>query len=191
MSLKRFWAALVVGASLVFVGVVRAADQYKVDPVHSSVIFRIQHLGVSYLYGRFNDKSGTVTIDESDPTKDAFDVSVKTDSIDTANPMRDKDLKSGDFFSVQEFPAITFKSTAVKPTGDNKLEVTGDLTLHGKTKSITVTLDRTGTKDTRMGHRTGLEGSFTVKRSEYGMDHMLDAVGDEVTLMISLESVKQ
>ena len=189
MSLKRLWVALVIGTFLVSASAIRA-DEYKVDPVHTSVIFRIQHLGVSYLYGRFNDKSGTVTIDESDPTKDAFDVSVKADSIDTGNSMRDKDLKSGDFFSAQEFPEIKFKSTSVKSAGDNKLDVAGDITMHGATKPITVTLTRTGTKETRMGHRTGLEGTFTVKRSDFGMTKMLDAVGDEVTLTVSIEAVK-
>jgi polyisoprenoid-binding protein YceI len=189
MSLTRA-AALCVVAFLA--SSVHAADTYKVDPVHSSVIFRIQHAGVSYFYGRFNDKDGTVTVDESDPTKDSFDVSVKADSIDTNQPNRDKHLKSGDFFSTQEFPAISFKSTAVKAAGDNKLEVTGDLTLHGATKSITVTLDRTGTADIpRMGHRTGFEGTLTIKRSDYGMNKMLDVLGDEVKLMISIEAAKQ
>jgi polyisoprenoid-binding protein YceI len=79
----------------------------------------------------------------------------------------------------------------VKAAGDNKLEVAGDLTLHGATKPITVTLTRTGTKDTQMGKRTGLEGTFTVKRSDFGMNKMLDAVGDEVTLTVSVEAVKQ
>ena len=191
MSLNRLMIALGVAAFRVSTHAVRAADNYKVDPVHSSVIFRVQHLGVSYFYGRFNDKDGTIAVDESDPTKDSFDVSVKTASLDSGNPARDKHLKSADFFSAEEFPAISFKSTAVKAAGDNKLELTGDLMLHGQTKSITVDMDRTGSKDTQMGHRTGFEGKFTIKRSDYGMSKMLDAVGDEVTLMISIEAVKQ
>lgn len=190
MSLKQAVLVLSVLSALIFTATVRAADAYKIDPVHSSAIFRIQHLGVSYFWGRFNDKSGTITIDPSDPTRDSFDVSIKTESLDTANPNRDKHLKSGDFFSAQEFPSISFKSTAVKGSAD-KLEITGDLTLHGTTKSITVTLDKTGEADTRMGHRIGFEGTFTVKRSDYGMNKMLDVVGDEVKLMISLEAQKQ
>jgi polyisoprenoid-binding protein YceI len=188
MSLTRAAALCVV---VFLVSSVRAADTYKVDPVHSSVIFRVQHLGVGYFYGRFNDKDGTITVDESDPSKDSFDVSIKTDSLDTANPNRDKHLKSGDFFSAQEFPAISFKSTSVKSAGDNKIEVTGDLSLHGATKSITVTLDRTGTADTQMGHRTAFEGEFSIKRGDYGMNKMIGPVGDDVKLIVSFEAVKQ
>ncbi len=189
MSLKRSLALSIV-AFLVSSHAVRA-DDYKLDPVHCSAIFRIQHLNVSYFYGRFNGPEGTVTVDDADPSKDKFDVTIKTDSLDTGNPNRDKHLKSGDFFSAQEFPTINFKSTAVKSSGDNKIDVTGDLTLHGATKSITVTLDRTGTADTQVGHRTGFEGSFTIKRSDYGMNKMIGMVGDEVKLMISIEAVKQ
>src|SRR6478735_6668800 len=102
MSLARSAVALSVLACLAFITPVRAADSYKVDPVHSSVIFRIQHAGVSYFYGRFNDKEGTISVDDADPTKDSFDVSIKVDSLDTANPARDKHVKSADFFSAQE-----------------------------------------------------------------------------------------
>jgi polyisoprenoid-binding protein YceI len=192
MSLARSAVALSVLACLAFIAPVRAADNYKVDPVHSSVIFRIQHAGVSYFYGRFNEKEGTITVDEADPTKDSFDVSIKVDSFDSANPARDKHVKSADFFSAQEFPTIQFKSKSVKPAGDKKFDVTGDLTLHGTTKEITVTLEQTGNADVpRMGHRIGFEGSFTIKRSDYGMNKMLDLLGDEIKLMISLEAQKQ
>jgi polyisoprenoid-binding protein YceI len=191
MSLKRSMLVLSVLACLAFVNTVRA-DDYKVDPVHSSVIFRIKHANVSFFYGRFNDKQGTVTVDESDPSKDSFDISIKTESFDSNNPARDKHVKSADFFSAQEFPTIHFKSTSVKPVGDNKLEVTGDLTLHGTTKPITVTMDRIGTADVpRMGRRTGFETTFTIKRSDYGMNKMLDVLGDEVTLMVGIEAAKQ
>ena len=192
MSLARSALALSVVAFLAFVTPTRAADNYKVDPVHSSVIFRIQHAGVSYFYGRFNDKEGTISVDEADPTKDTFDVSIKADSLDTASPARDKHVKSADFFSVQEFPTIQFKSKSVKSAGDKKLDVTGDLTLHGTTKEITVTLEQTGMADIpRMGKRVGFEGTFTIKRSDYGMNKMLDMLGDEIKLMVSIEAAKQ
>jgi len=190
MSIYRRPAALLL-ALLAFALTAQAADNYKVDPVHSTSVFRIQHMNVAYFYGRFNGPEGTVSVDEADPTKTSFDVQLKVANIDTANPNRDKHLKSPDFFSAEEFPTISFKSTAVKVAEDKKMEVTGDLTLHGKTKSITVPVERTGSADTRMGHRTGFEATIKIKRSEFGMDKMLDALGDEVTIRVGLEAQKQ
>lgn len=166
---------------------VRADDTYKVDPIHSTVIFRVNHLGTSWVYGRFDDVSGTFTVGD----KPSFDMSVATDSIDTNNKQRDTHLKSADFFSVKEFPTITFKSTAVTSSGDKKFDVTGDLTMHGVTKSITVPMEFVGAADTKMGSRAGYLGHFTVKRSDYGMDKMIGPVGDEIDVTVSTEGVKQ
>src|SRR6476620_1597870 len=137
MNVRRL---LIGGVAIValLVSVVRA-DTYKLDPVHSTAVFRIKHANVSYFYGRIVGPEGTIDVDSSDPTKLHFDVTLKIANIDTANPNRDKHLKSPDFFSAQEFPTITFKSTSVKAGADNKLEVTGDMTMHGQTKPITFT----------------------------------------------------
>jgi polyisoprenoid-binding protein YceI len=166
------------------------AASYKLDPVHSMVVFKINHMGVSNILGRFGGPEGTFSTDDG---KESIDATVKADSIDTANAQRDKHLKSADFFNVQQYPTITFKSTGVKKTGDNTYEVTGDLTLHGVTKSITVTLNKVGEKSLggNFGDRAGFDGTFTVKRSDYGMNFMLQGVGDEVTLLVNLEGVKQ
>ena len=92
---------------------------------------------------------------------------------------------------MEEFPTLTFKSTSVKSTGDKKLEVTGDLTIHGQTKSVTVDMDQAGPADTgKMGMRVGVEGAFTIKRSDFGMGKMLDVVGDEVQISVSFEAGK-
>src|SRR5262249_45315418 len=100
-------------------------------------------------------------------------------------------LKSPDFFSAKEFPAISFKSTSAKSVGDGKYEVTGDLTLHGQTKPITVTLEKVGSS-TKMGQRVGWISTFTIKRSDYGMNFMLGAEGggDEIALTVAFETVK-
>lgn len=167
-----------------------AADTYKVDPVHSTVIFKVGHFEVSNFQGRFNEPTGTVAIDPGDPSKSSFNIEIQADKVDTANAKRDGHLKSPDFFDVKQFPTITFKSTAVKGSGD-KLEVIGDLTLHGVTKSITVPVTRVGEKDTgKMGYRTGWEATFNLKRSDYGMTTMVGPVADEVQLTVSLEAVK-
>jgi polyisoprenoid-binding protein YceI len=173
-----------------FASVVRAED-YKVDAVHSAVLFRIQHMGVSFAYGRFNDISGSVSYDAAAPEKAKFDVSVKAASIDTGNADRDKHLRSADFFEVDKFPDISFKSKDVKKKSDKELEVTGDMTLHGVTKPMTVTISIVGVADVpRMGPTAGFECSLTVKRSDFGMDKMMQGLGDEVTLRVALECHK-
>ena len=183
--------SFVAAASVLGTTPLRAADTYTIDPVHTTVIFRISHLGSSWTYGRFDSVEGSFTVDPADASAVKFDITAKTDSIDTNSTQRDTHLKSNDFFAAKQFPEITFKSTSVKSTGDKKYEVTGDLTLHGVTKSVVVPMDFVGTSDTKMaGSRAGYEGMFSVKRSDYGMDKMVGMVGDEVHLTVSMEGKK-
>ncbi|HEY3246612.1 MAG TPA: YceI family protein [Phycisphaerae bacterium] len=168
-----------------------AAETYGVDPVHSTANFRIKHMGTSYFYGRFNDISGTIKFDEADPTKSSFDVDVKTESVDTKNDGRDKHLKSDSFFNVKQYPKMTFKSKSVKKTGEDQYEVSGDFTLHGVTKPLTVKVERTGTGNMRGKQIVGFETSFTLKRTEFGMSEMLDGLSDEVQVTVSLEAGKK
>ncbi len=169
----------------------RAAETFEIDGSHTSVLFRIKHLGVSFFYGRFTDVSGSVVLDD-DPAKCSMILVIKSDSINTDSEKRDAHLKSPDFFNARQFPEITFKSTSIKAGGENQLEVTGDLTLHGVTKLITVTVDRTGSgSDPWGGYRTGLETTITIKRSDYGMKFMLKGLSDEVKLVISIEGIRQ
>jgi polyisoprenoid-binding protein YceI len=167
-----------------------AADTYKIDPEHSVVIYRVSHFNVGNAYGRFNDPTGQVVYDKADPSKSTFTFEVKTDNVDTDNDKRDAHLKSPDFFDAKQFPTITFKSTAVKADGDT-LTLTGDLNLHGVTKSITFPIKKTGETDTgKMGYRTGWEAQVDLKRSDFGMTGMQGAIGDDVHLVISFEAVK-
>jgi polyisoprenoid-binding protein YceI len=173
-----------------FMSAVANAESYKVDPVHSSIVFKSKHIDTSYVFGRFNDFGGTVNVD-SDPSKMSFDVTAKVDSIDTANAKRDTHLKSPDFFSAKEFPTIQFKSTSVKSAGDNKYEVTGDMTLHGVTKPITVTIEKVGASNNpQFGDRVGFITTFKVKRSDFGMSGMTNMIGDEVELAAAFETKK-
>jgi polyisoprenoid-binding protein YceI len=165
------------------------AETYTIDPVHSMVVFKINHLNVSNTLGRFDGPTGTLTTND-DPGKMAFDVSVAVNNVDTGNPKRDQHLKTSDFFDAKQFPDITFKSTGIQKTGDNTYNVTGDMTIHGVTKSITVTLNKVGEANTPAGQRAGFDGTFSVKRSDYGMNSMQGMVGDDVTLFINLEGVK-
>lgn len=183
---------LLLTAVLCAVGLnVRGADTYKIDPVHSSVVFSIKHLGVTNFHGNFNEINGTVVFDAADPSKSIVQLSVPVLSVDSRNPKRDGHLKSPDFFNAEKFPAVTFKSTKVEGSGD-VFKVTGDFTLLGVTKSITVDFNRGAEGKGMEGEiRGGGETRFTIKRSDYGMTFMPDMLGDEVSLVISLEGIKQ
>jgi polyisoprenoid-binding protein YceI len=169
----------------------RAADTYKIDAVHSTVLFRVKHMGASYSYGRFNAIDGTFALDAKSPTQAAFDVTLKTDSIDTHNAGREKHLMGPDFFNAAQFPTIHFKSKSVAGGADGALDVAGELTLHGVTKPVQVTLTPTGmAKDPRGRTIAGVEGTFKIKRTDFGMTGMLQGVGDDVQITVSLEGGK-
>ncbi|NOX59697.1 MAG: polyisoprenoid-binding protein [Planctomycetes bacterium] len=187
----RVWIMLLSAAVILGCGSQSFADAYKIDGMHSSVMFRVKHLNVSPFYGRFNSVSGKIQVND-DPTKSTFEVIVKTESLDTNDKKRDGHIKGTDFFNVREFPTITFKSKSIKTGDKGVLKVTGDLTCHGVTKSITVDMTATGSgPDPWGGFRTGFETTFTIKRSDYGMDYMLKMLGDDVKLFVALEGVKQ
>jgi len=169
-----------------------ATESYTVDTVHSSVMFKVKHLGTSNFYGRFNEISGKLAFDGGDPAKSSVSLEVKVESVNTGNEAREKHLKSPDFFSAKEFPTISFKSKSVKKGGQGIYEVEGDFTLHGTTKPIKVKAERTGSgKNPRSGKDlAGFETTFTIKRSDYGMKNMIPMLGDEVQITVSLEAEK-
>jgi polyisoprenoid-binding protein YceI len=182
---------LVVALISAFVLSANAADTFKVDQYHSSVLFSVQHLGVSNLYGRFNDISGTVVFDKDNPSKSSVELSVPVESLDTHFPKRDQSLKSPDYFDAKQFPTLTFKSTKVEGSGDT-FKVSGDFTVHGVTKPLTVDFKKVGEGKGLQGEaRAGGETRFTIKRSDFGMNFMQGAVGDEITIILSLEGEKQ
>ena len=174
-----------------FVLSANAADTFKVDPVHSFVLFSVQHLGVANTYGRFNDISGTVVFDRDNPSKSSVELSVPVESLDTHNAKREQSLKSPDFFDAKQFPTLTFKSTKVEGSGD-MLKVSGDLTIHGVTKPLTVDFKKGGEGKGVFGEmRGGGETRFTIKRSDFGMNFEQGEIGDEVTVILSVEGVKK
>ena len=177
--------------SLAFALSTHGADTYKVDPVHSSVVFSIKHNGVTNFYGAFKEISGTVAFDAADPSKSAVELTVPVESVDTRSDKRDQHLKSPDFFNAKQFPAITFKSNKIEGSGES-YKISGDLTIHGVTKPITVDFKR-GADGTGGGGKTvgGGEARFTIKRSDYDMKFMVGPLGDDVNIILSLEGAKQ
>lgn len=194
-NLRGFYiGSLVILLLIGFVGITQladAADKYEIDTAHSMIIFRAKHAGVSYNYGRFNEFTGKLKIDE-DVSKSEVEFEVKAKSIDTGNEKRDQHLRSSDFFSAKQFPVITFKSSKVKAKEgeEDVLEVTGDLELHGVKKSITVDVEITGRGQGQKGESLiGFESTFTIKRSEFGMTFMVGPVSDDIRLTVSIEAV--
>jgi polyisoprenoid-binding protein YceI len=171
-----------------------AADTYKIDASHSNVGFKVRHL-LSKTSGRFTKFEGTITIDAQDIKKSSVDVSIDAASVNTDNDARDKHLRGGDFFEVEKFPKITFKSSSVKEVEKGKLEVTGDFTMHGVTKKITFPITNAGT---RPGMRPGsvvggfIDGALKLKRSEFGMSYGITqgVLGDDVEISIDVEAMK-
>ena len=169
-----------------------AADTYEVDAAHSMIIFRAKHMDVSNNYGRFNEFSGTLTVDEADAANSAIELEVKAESVDTANEKRDQHLRSPDFFNAKQFPVITFKSTKVEKVDEDTLKVTGDFELHGVKKSVTVEVEMTGKGKNPQGTAIiGFETIFTIKRSEFGMNYGIGAVSDDVRITVSVEGMKK
>jgi polyisoprenoid-binding protein YceI len=167
------------------------ASEFEIDTAHSSVIFRIQHLGVSYTYGRFNKFSGSI---DFSPGGAGSVVAIEVDatSIDTNDEKRDNHLRSPDFFSAREFPAISFKSDSWEKDGEKTYKVTGTMNLHGESSTVTARVVQTGEGDRgKFGYRIGFEATLELKRSAFGMNKLMQAVGDDVKLIISAEAVRK
>jgi polyisoprenoid-binding protein YceI len=184
---------LVLAAFLVSLSTSAFAENFKIDPAHTAVVFKISHLGFSSVYGMFPGTEGKFSIDDAKPEKSSLELTIKTDTVSTMDKKRDEHLRSPDFFNVKQFPDITFKSKSVKKVDAKHYEISGDLTMHGATKPVAFTFSRFNTgKDPWGNMRTGGETSFKVKRSDYGLTFMNGPgqVGDEVELMISVEGTK-
>ena len=171
---------------------------WSIDPAHSHVEFAVKHLMISTVKGRFAVVHGTVLTDESDPTKGHVEVEIDADSIDTREAQRDAHLKSADFFDVEKFPKITFKSTRISDVDGDSLKLTGDLTIHGVTRPVTLDVTSEGRgKDPWGGERAGFSAKGKIKRSDFGLtwNQALETggfvVGDEIKISLDVELVKK
>ncbi len=169
-----------------------AADAYKIDPNHSSVTFQYTHFGFSHPTGKFMNAVGTVNLDKADPSKSSVEVSFDIAGVNTGVPALDAHLKTPDFFDAAKFPTATFKSTKVVVTGKDTAKVTGDLTIHGVTKPVTLDV-KLNKLDLNMMKKedAGFTATATIKRSDFGMGNYVPAVSDQVDLYIEAETIKQ
>ncbi|MBD9502098.1 YceI family protein [Pseudomonas sp. BGr12] len=190
--LKKTFAALALGTALFSAGQAMAAD-YKIDKEgqHAFIEFRIKHLGYSWLYGRFDDFDGAFTFDEKNPSADKVKVTINTNSVNSNHAERDKHLRSADFLNVSKNPTATFESTGVKADGKNA-EITGNLTLNGVTKPVTIKAELIGQGDDPWGgYRAGFLGTTTLKLKDFNIQRDLGPASQEVELTLSVEGVRQ
>jgi polyisoprenoid-binding protein YceI len=173
-----------------------AADTYVFDKAHSSLGFQIRHL-FSNVLGKFNDFTGAIQFDEANPDQSSVEVTIKTASIDTGVEMRDKDLRSTNFFDAEKFPEITFKSKSVKKNGENTFDVTGDLTMHGVSKEIVLKVELIGKgAGPKNAIVSGWDATTALKRSDYGLawNKVIEGtqvVGDDVKIELHVEADKK
>lgn len=175
-----------------------APESYTIDPTHTFLYWEVDHLGVSAQRGRFERTTGKFTLDRAAKTG-GVDLVVETNSLSSGDNQKgsrprtlDEHLRNADFFNVPEFPRMTFKSTGVKFNGDNPAEISGQLTLLGVTKPLTLKVERWNCRENPMNKRPmcGGNASGSVKRSEFGMKYGIPAIGDEVRLWVALEGYK-
>lgn len=172
-------------------------ETYTVDPAHTSVLFSVGHMQppVSYTYGFFRKIAGSFVLDRTNPSACQFQFSIDVQSIDTNNAKRDEHLRGPGFFNAKQFQQITFQSTACRlapaEPGAVVYNVTGNMTMLGQVRQVTLPLRFVGESNDSTGHRAGLLSQFTIKRSDFGMTGMLDMVGDAIGVTVSMEGVEQ
>jgi len=173
-----------------------AADVYELDPGHTDIVFMVSHFGYSDTIGRFNEAEGTMVMDDQDLAGSSIELVIDAASLDTDHAKRDEHLRSPDFFNVAEYPTITFASTEVEQTGENTALVTGDLAMHGTTRPVTfeVTLNKVAphpVPDYEGVMTAGFSARGTIRRSDFGIDTFVPAIGDEVEVIIEVEALRQ
>jgi polyisoprenoid-binding protein YceI len=182
-----FFAAMTLAATAFAQG-----TTWQIDPNHSSAQFAVKHLGVSTVRGAFTKVSGSAKFDPADPSKTLLDATIDATSVDTRVEMRDNDLRSPNFLDVQKYPTITFHSKQVKALGSGKLQLTGDLTIHGTTKEVILDVDGPSApmKDPWGNQRIGASASTKINRKDYGVNGAAGVVGDDITITIDAELIQ-
>jgi polyisoprenoid-binding protein YceI len=171
---------------------------WTIDPVHSSVEFAVRHLMITTVKGRFAEVSGTVVLDPAEPAASTAEIAIGAASIDTREAQRDAHLRSADFFDVDKFPAITFRSTRLEGAPDRPFRLVGELTMRGVSREVLLAVTPEGrSTDPWGGTRSGFSATTTIRRSDFGLtwNQLLEtgglAVSDEVRISIELQLIAQ
>jgi polyisoprenoid-binding protein YceI len=190
---RRLFNCAVLALALSAASLAQGAD-YVIDTkgAHAFIQFRIKHLGYSWLLGRFNDFEGRFSYDEKTPAAAEVDVTIRTASIDSNHAERDKHLRGEDFLAVDKYPEARFVSTAFRENDDGTATLSGDLTLHGVTRPVTIEVQHIGHgPDPWGGYRRGFQGSTVLKLADFGIDYDLGPAAREVELFLSVEGIRQ
>ncbi len=193
MKLPTLATSLLI-AGLTFGSTAVMADDYVIDTkgAHASIKFRVQHLGYSWLYGRFNEFSGNFSYDEKQPDKSSVEVTIKTSSVDSNHAERDKHLRSDDFLNVAKYPEAKFISTGYTQGKDGTGVLKGNLTLNGVTKPLEIDVEFIGTgNDPWGGYRVGFEGTTRFAMADFGIVKDLGPKSKDVEMILSVEGIKQ
>ncbi len=189
--MSRFVLTLIAAMSLAATAAAQAGN-WTIDPNHTSAQFSVRHLAVSTVRGAFTKVTGSATFDPSNPAKTALDATIDASSVDTRVEMRDKDLRSPNFLDVEKFPTITFHGKQTKAAGPGKLQITGDLTIHGVTKEVVLDVDgpSAAIKDPWGNQRIGASASTKISRKDFAVNGLPAVVGDEITITIDAELIQ-
>jgi len=193
MHIKKMLIIIIVGVFISLSPLVNAAE-YKLDikGTHAFIQFKIQHLGYSWIIGRFNEFDGHLTYDNTDEEASQISIIINTSSIDTNHQLRDKHLRDDQFLDVKKFPEATFISKTYKPISPKRAILTGDFTFRGITKSIDIEVHKMGEgKDPWGGQRVGFEGTTKITLKDYKIEKELSPASAEVELYFTLEFIKQ
>lgn len=192
MTKTTLAGALLAGSTLL--GANALAADYVIDSkgAHASINFKIQHLGYSWLTGRFNDFSGSFSYDPDNVADSEITVMIDPASVDSNHAERDKHLRSDEFLAVDKYPEAKFVSTKITNVDGDEFDVVGDLTLHGVTKQVTIEAEKVGEgKDPWGGYRAGFEGETEIRLKDFGIDYDLGPASRTVELELHVEGVKQ
>lgn len=167
----------------------QGVETYTLDTPHTQVMFAVSHMGYSHSIGKFLGYSGGFTFDRSNPEKSTVDVTIDTASIDLGDQKWNDHMKNPDFFNVEKYPTMTFKSTGIAVTGENTADITGDLTILGVTKPVTLNVvhNKSGPRPSGEQFAAGFSATAKIKRSDFGMNYGIGMIGDEVDIRIEVE----
>lgn len=190
MSLKRL-GLIAASAFLLSLTASAQVESWKIDPNHTAPQFSVRHMGISTVRGAFTKVSGTVQYDPANVSKSSLEITIEAASVDTRVEMRDNDLRKN-YFEVDKFPTLTFKSTKVEAAGEGKLKVAGDLTIHGVTKPVVLNVEGPSKPmtDPRGNQHAGASATTTIKRTDFGVGSSNPMIGEEINITIDVEMIK-
>lgn len=193
MIRRMLFAALSLIVVSISTDALAQTERYVIETPHTQILFNVNHLGFSHSYGKFYDYEGTIDFNEENPSESSVSVTIHTASIDMGTEKWNDHMKNEDFFDVENYPAMTFESTDIEVTGENTANITGELTLLGISKAVTLetVLNKAGDHPMSGKKGIGFSAKATINRSDFGMEYGLPAVGDEVDIIIEVEAYKE